>query len=132
MYVHVGMAESWFFLSTENYNYSRLSESLINIQSLNSSHLSVFDHWILNQKYPCHCILWILPHLYMKNRKSTMRNQTHCFTHVHFCINTLVYCVLFTTTCNTYRLYTIQTAPKLYFIDYFWSCKCMSIYLGSF
>jgi hypothetical protein len=32
------------FLSTENYNYSRLSESLINIQSLNSSHLSVFDH----------------------------------------------------------------------------------------
>jgi hypothetical protein len=30
------------------------------------------------------------------------------------------------------RFYTIQTAPKFYFIDYFWSCKCMSIYLGSF
>jgi hypothetical protein len=29
--------------------------------------------------------------------------------------------VLFTTTCNTHRLYTIQTAPKFYFIDYFWS-----------
>ena len=28
-------------------------------QSLNSSHLSVFDHWILNPKYPYHCILWI-------------------------------------------------------------------------
>jgi len=54
-----------------------------------------------------------------------MSNQAHCFTHVHFCIDTLVCCVLFTTTCNTHRLYTIQRAPKFYFIDYFWSCKCM-------
>jgi hypothetical protein len=34
---------------------------------------------------------------------------------------------LFNTTCNTHRLYTIQTAPKFFFIDYFWSCKYMSI-----
>jgi hypothetical protein len=47
------MAESWFLVWTENYNYSCVSESL------NSSHISVFDHWIFDPKYPYHCILWI-------------------------------------------------------------------------
>jgi hypothetical protein len=42
------MAESWFYCQLKT-----TTESLINIQSLNSSHLSVFDHWILNLKYPC-------------------------------------------------------------------------------
>jgi hypothetical protein len=28
LYVHVGMAESWFLVRTENYNYSCVSESL--------------------------------------------------------------------------------------------------------
>jgi hypothetical protein len=36
-----------------------LNSSIWHIKSLNSSHLSVFDHWILNPKYPYHCILWI-------------------------------------------------------------------------
>ena len=51
--------------------------------------ITSFGLWSLHIESKISIPLYSLD-LYMKHRKSTMRNQTHCFTYVHFWIDNLV------------------------------------------
>ena len=58
------------------------------MQSLNSSHISVFDHWILDPKYPYHCILWI----YTWKIASKLWGIKHIVLHhMHICVQIILY-----------------------------------------
>jgi hypothetical protein len=97
------------------------------MQSLNSSHLSVFDQWILNPKYPYHCILWIFTWKISSRLWGIKHIALH---HMHI----FVYIILYNVSCSLpHVIHTDSTQYKQFQnCILFWSCKYMSIYLGYF